>query len=78
MRVLFCLIDYRLVVICSIENEDKSNMVASLDQYRRQFPQIMPVSSVKNYLHRQLAATTERRMIGDLQWQPAAVIDKDV
>ena len=53
-------------------------MVASLDQYRRQFPQIMPVSSIKNYLHRQLAATTERQMIGDVQWQPAAVIDKDV
>ena len=78
VRVSFFLLDYRLVVICSIENEDKSNMVASLDQYRRQFPQIMPVSSVKNYLHQQLSGTTERRMIHEVQWQPAAVIDKDV
>ena len=65
---------YHLVVICSIENEDKSNMVASLDQFRRQFPPVVSVCGIQNYLNRQLVVSGAR-MVGDVRWEPAATVD---
>ena len=71
----FCL-GHRLVVICSIENEDKSNMVASLDQFRRQFPPITSVSGIQNYLKRQLVVSGAQ-IVGDVVWEPAATVDRE-
>ena len=65
-----------MVVICSIENEDKSNMVASLDQFRRQFPRIASVSDIQNYLKRQLVVSGAQ-MVGDVGWEPAATVDME-
>ena len=71
----FCL-GYHLVVICSIENEDKSNMVASLDQFRRQFPPITSVSGIQSYLKRQLVVSGAKT-VGDVVWEPAATVDME-
>ena len=69
-------LEYHLVVICSIENEDKSNMVASLDQFRRQFPPLSSVTGIQNYLKRQLVAS-DAKSVGDVQWKPAATVDME-
>jgi hypothetical protein len=68
------LVDYHLVVICSIENEDKSNMVASLDQFRRQFPPLSSMKAIENYLKRQLSVS-DGTLVGDTEWEPAASVD---
>ena len=60
-------------MICNIEN-DKSNMVASLDQYRRQFPPLAPMGEIQNYLKNQLLVT-DARMVGDTKWEPTATVD---
>ena len=62
---------YHLVVICSIENEDKSNMVASLDQFRRQFPAVASMGGIKSYLKRQLVVS------GAKPWESAATVDME-
>ena len=67
-------VEYHLVVICSIENEDKSNMVASLDQFRRQFPPLSSVTGIQNYLKRQLVVS-DAKSVGDVVWKPAATVD---
>ncbi len=65
---------YHLVVICSIENEDKSNMVASLDQFRRQFPPLASMRGIQNYLKKQLVVSN-RKMVGEVTWEPAGTVD---
>ena len=67
-------VEYHLVVICSIENEDKSNMVASLDQFRRQFPPLSSVTGIQNYIKKQLVVS-EAKSVGDVVWKPAATVD---
>ena len=67
-------LEYHLVVICSIENEDKSNMVASLDQFRRQFPPLASMRGIQHYL-KELLIVSEAKMVGDVQWAPAATVD---
>ena len=67
---------YHLVVICSIENEDKSNMVASLDPFRRQFPPLTPMRGIQHYLKEQLIVS-DAKMVGDVQWVPAAAVDME-
>ena len=71
------MLGYHLVVVCSIENEDKSNMVASLDQFRRQFPPMTSLQTLQLYLKRELAAPREKRIIGGVQWHAAGTVDKD-
>jgi hypothetical protein len=65
-----------MVVICSIENEDKSNMVASLDQFRRPFPPVTSMRAIKNNLKRQLLVS-DGTMVGDTKWEPAASVDME-
>ena len=77
MILIYLYLAYRLVVICSIENENKSNMIASLDQFRRPFLPITSVRNIQDYLRRQLAARTETQTIGQVHWLPAATVDKD-
>ena len=64
------------MVICSIEREDKSNMVASLDQFRRQFPPSASVRGIQNYLKGQLAVSGAK-LVGDVTWKPAAAVDME-
>ena len=72
----FKFLEYHLVVICSIENEDKSNMVASLDHFRRQFPLITSMGDIQDYLKEKLSLS-ETKIIGDVPWLPAANVDRD-
>lgn len=65
-----------MVIICSIENEDKSNIATSLDQYRRQFLPHASVGEIQNYLKVQLVAS-KQKLVGDVTWEPAATVDMD-
>ena len=65
-----------MVVICSIENEEKSNMVASLDQFRRQFPPLASMRGIQNYLKEQLIVS-DAKIVADIQWAPAAIVDRE-
>ncbi len=69
-------LEYHLVVICSIENEDKSNMVASLDQFRRQFPLLSSMRGIQSYLKEQLVVSN-RKVVGDVTWEPASTVDME-
>ena len=69
-------LEYHLVVICSSENEDKSNMVASLDQYRRKFPPVTSMKGIQRYLKEKLVVS-QGKMIGDTKWEPAGVVDPE-
>ncbi|XP_028416584.1 E3 ubiquitin-protein ligase rnf213-alpha-like [Dendronephthya gigantea] len=65
---------YHLVVICSIENEDRSNMVTSLDQNRRHFPPIPSTKAIQNYLKEQLMVSGTET-VGNVHLAPAATVD---
>ena len=65
-----------MVVICSIENEDKSNMVASLDHFRRQFPPLASLRGIQRYLKKQLIVS-DAKMVGEVIWEPAAAVDME-
>ena len=49
-------------------------MVASLDQFRRQFPPLSSVTGIQNYLKRQLVVS-DAKSVGDVVWKPAATVD---
>ena len=51
-------------------------MVASLDQFRRQFPPITSVSGIQSYLKRQLVVSGAQ-MVGDVGWEAAATVDME-
>ncbi len=51
-------------------------MVASLDQFRRHFSPITSVKCIHNYLKQQLVMSGEK-MVGDVQWVPAATVDEE-
>lgn len=61
--------NYRLVVICSSENEDRSRIVAALDKYRR--PQLpTDGATIRKYLLTKLKV--ERSSTGI---RPASAVD---
>ena len=62
-------------MICSIENEEKSNMVASLDQFRRPLPPVASMRGIQEHLKRQLVSYATD--VGDTKWQPAATVDME-
>jgi len=49
----YYLVDYGLVVICSIEKEERANIVAALDQYRVAAPPCPSSGDLQSYLKRQ-------------------------
>jgi hypothetical protein len=51
-------------------------MVASLDQFRRQFPPLASMTAIQDYLKRQLLVSNAT-MVGDTKWEPAASVDMD-
>jgi hypothetical protein len=51
-------------------------MVASLDQFRRQFPPLAPMTGIQNYLKEKLIVS-DAKMVGDVQWAPAATVDME-
>lgn len=57
---LFLGFKYKLLVICSSENEFKCRLVAALDKYRRPNLSIGGYQSVKQYVQRVLTKDTQR------------------
>jgi hypothetical protein len=51
-------------------------MVASLDQFRRQFPPVAQMKGIQHYLKEQLIVSNAK-MVGDVQWAPAATVDME-
>jgi hypothetical protein len=51
-------------------------MVASLDQFRRQSPPLTPMTGIQHYLKEQLIVS-DAKMVGDIQWAPAATVDME-
>ena len=51
-------------------------MVASLDQFRRQFPPLASTTGIQNYLKNKLLVF-DGTMVGDTKWKPAATVDKE-
>ena len=51
-------------------------MVASLDQFRRQFPPLTSIEGIQEYLKEHLSVLGEK-MIGDFKWTPAAALDAE-
>ena len=48
--------DYRLVVVCTTENEYRARIVAALDKFRRPSPSLSNTSMVRSYLRSRFAA----------------------
>jgi hypothetical protein len=51
-------------------------MVTSLDPFRRQFPPLTPMRGIQHYLKEQLIVS-DAKMVGDVQWVPAAAVDME-
>ena len=41
---------YRVVVICSLEDEERAHVVSKLHQYRREYPPLPPTTDIASYL----------------------------
>ena len=69
------------MVICSSENEDRAHMAAALDQYRLgTIPYCAVSKDIRQYLQTQFKVCS--RLQGKLQdkilqWEPAAMVDKE-
>ena len=65
---------YRLVIICSAENEDKSYMVSALDQHRRHRLPTPTAAEIEDYLKKQFQRGPGQRLHTALNtmWTPAA------
>ena len=47
---------YRVVVICSLEDEERAHVVSKLHQYRREYPPLPSTTEIANYLKRHFVA----------------------
>ena len=69
------------MVICSSENEDRAHMAAALDQYRlRTIPYCAVSKDIRQYLQTQYKVCSPLQgKLQDkiLQWEPAAMVDKE-
>ena len=74
-------VDYGLVVLCSLEYEDRAYIVAALDQYRLSTaPDCPKLKDLQEYLKRQFHAPAKLHVkFGDdaLDWVPAAKVDAE-
>jgi len=55
---LFSALDYRLVVICSNKNEDKSHIISLLSHHKRHLPWLHDVAKYQEYLKIHFTGTT--------------------
>ena len=47
---------YRVVVICSLEDEERAHVVSKLHQYRREYPPLPHTTEIACYLKRHFVA----------------------
>ena len=50
--------DYRLVIICSSEDEEKSHIIAKLHLHRRPYTSLLPDTSCAEYLRNHFCSST--------------------
>jgi len=48
--VVYLSTEYRVVVICSLEDEKRAHVVSKLHQYRREYPPLPPNAEIASYL----------------------------
>ena len=69
---------YRLVVVCSRENEEHAWIMSALDQFRCMPTPCLP-DELRHYLHKQFTLQARQRVLKpgtEAEWQPAADVDK--
>ena len=54
---LFLSIEYRVVIICSLEDEDRAHVVSKLHQYRREYPPLPAATEIAAYLNKHFLNT---------------------
>ena len=47
---------YRVVIICSLEDEERAHVVSKLHQYRREYPPLPATTEIAAYLKMHLVA----------------------
>jgi hypothetical protein len=52
--------DYKLVVVCSTENEFRARIVAALEKYRCPPPSLSTNDRIRDYLHSRFVVNTSR------------------
>ena len=45
-----------MVVICSLEDEERAHVVSKLHQYRREYPPLPPTAEIVSYLKKHFVA----------------------
>ena len=81
LSLIIVLVDYGLVILCSVENEDRAYIVAALDQYRlNTAPGCPKQKDLQEYLRKQFLAPA--KLHGNfrgskLDWVPAAEVDAE-
>ena len=76
--VLYLLSDYRLVVICSKEDEDKSHIISRLHTFRRPVVPSLDENECRKYLEAHFTLPTELDLPQVLHTEySAAVVDPD-
>ena len=61
---LIFLSDYRIVIICSSEEEGKSHVISKLQLFRRPFSALQPNTSFAGYLLRHFKRWPEEKRLG--------------
>ena len=51
--------EYRLVIICSLEDEERAHVVSKLHQYRREYPPLPPTTELASYLQKHFLNTIQ-------------------
>ena len=49
---IFLYIGYRVVIICSLEDEERAHVVSKLHQYRREYPPLPSNTEIAAYLNK--------------------------
>ena len=49
---IFLSTEYRIVIICSLEDEERAHVVSKLHQYCREYPPLPPTTEISAYLNK--------------------------
>jgi len=47
-------LDYRVAIICSLEDEERAHVISKLHQYRREYPPLPSTAQIASYLKQHL------------------------
>lgn len=75
--ILFSFTDYRLVIICSNEEEEKSHIISKLHSCRRPFPLMLDSEQCQRYLKAHFIDQTESDASSQSQPATASKVDHE-